>query len=340
MRHAIAFLILAVAAASALAAESAKLDPRPTGEALAKAEKYICDIFSADIDRATKPSDKAAIAREALEAAVEETKPERSTERYAALTLARRLAIESRDRATAFSASCAIAERYQPESADNPREKGDQLWKSAMGKQGADRLKVEAEAAEWYAYAVAGLPDDNFTRRLIERRLGVSEAVPVASNPNYAGRRSVEEIDEEISKELTKEANDKKATQKQGSKEKNSESDPDHKTLITRIWRIQSRYTKNGEYPVDRCYRFTPDGLVLTNRSHHPDEPQWFPCGTWQYDSKEIVIRCFGDDKYKFEGNTFKFPRPIKDSNWIGTLLNSDGSEIDSDSGKIIVLLM
>ncbi len=141
------------------------------------------ELFDADLARAVKPSEKAATARRILDVALDTPDGDRDADRYAAFVLARETAIAGRDRATAFAASRAIAERYEQPCEGDPLAKGDELWKAASAKLGAERLRIEAEAAEWYGYALAGLKEGDFTRKLIEKRLTVEEPKTVAARP-------------------------------------------------------------------------------------------------------------------------------------------------------------
>lgn len=172
------FLAHAAIFATLMAAEPAKLLPRPTGDALAKAEAAMRELFDADLARATKPSEKAALARTMIDVAKADVNPDRNADRFALLMLARETAIEGRDRTAAFDASRAIAERYEPGEKAKAFEKGQELWKSAGAKAGTERLAIEVAAAEWFVYALPMATSLN--KVLIERRLA-TEPILAAS---------------------------------------------------------------------------------------------------------------------------------------------------------------
>jgi len=181
-----AFLVFLAISSAAWAAEEgrpARL-PRPSAAALAASERAVREIFDADLARAVKPREKAAAARRILDVALDTPDGDRNADRFAAFVLARETALAGRDKATAFAASRAIAERYEQPCEGNPLAKGDELWKAASAKLGAERLRIEAEAAEWYGYALAELKEGDFTRKLIEKRLTVEDAGAVAARPN------------------------------------------------------------------------------------------------------------------------------------------------------------
>lgn len=177
-----AVLFCLVFSAFSFAAEGKKLLPRPTGETLEKAEAEIQSIFARDLAAADRPSKKAAIAKQMIDVALET--PDHDPERFVLCDKARGLAVEGRDKALAFKAAAAIAERYEPDGPTDSKEQFDKaqgLWSDAEKAKGDERLKLQAEAAEWYAYALPGLTSIN--KLLAEKRLAVEPAVvakPVA----------------------------------------------------------------------------------------------------------------------------------------------------------------
>ncbi len=189
MRKVVLAFFCALTVASSLASERLA---RPAGADLENAEKAMRALFDTDLARAVKPSDKAGVARQMLDVAIEDNNPDRNADRFALLVLARKTAIESKDRATAFAASRAIAERYEPAREGDPLATGDALWKAAAAKLGGDRLVLEAEAAEWYGYALDGMSENDLTRRLIEKRLTVENMIVKKSN--VADSKTVWEI--------------------------------------------------------------------------------------------------------------------------------------------------
>lgn len=179
MRTLLAFIILS---ASVYAAEPARLLPRPTGDVLEKAEKEIRSIFDTDLTTALKPSEKAKLAKELLKVARETTNHD--AERFVLCVLARDLAIAGRDKATAFAASQAIAERYLPDGPTDGKEqfeRGQATWKEAEKARGDERLKMQADAAEWYAYARPTATGINLM--LVEKRLRVEEEKATDAKP-------------------------------------------------------------------------------------------------------------------------------------------------------------
>ncbi len=187
----LAFLAISSAAWAAEEERPARL-PRPSAEVLAASERAMRELFDADLARAVKPSEKAAAARRILDVALDTPDGDRDADRYAAFLLARETALAGRDKATAFAASRAIAERYEQPCEGDPLAKGDELWKAASAKLGAERLRIEAEAAEWYGYALDGMSENDLTRRLIEKRLTVENMIVKKSN--VADSKTVWEI--------------------------------------------------------------------------------------------------------------------------------------------------
>lgn len=174
-RQLFSFVILATIAAPTFADEPAKLLPRPAGEAMEKADKAVRDIFASDIDAAKKPSEKAKLARHMLKIAADTNNDDAG--RFALCDLARSLAVAGRDKTAAFAASASIAGRYQPDGPTDGKEqfeKAQEIWREAEKARGDEKLKLQADAAEWYAYAKPAA--EGINKLLIEKRLENGEA--------------------------------------------------------------------------------------------------------------------------------------------------------------------
>jgi hypothetical protein len=178
-----AFVVLSISPL-ATAAESAKLLPRPDAAAMAKAEKEMAETFGGEIAAAKLPSQKAKLAKELLALAVSEEN--NNAARLVVCVMARDLAVQGRDKATAFAASVAIAERFEPEGADDGPtdgqgqfERAQSEWKEAEKAKGESKLALQARAIEWYAYAKPTATGIN--RLLVEKRMKVEEAAGAAA---------------------------------------------------------------------------------------------------------------------------------------------------------------
>jgi len=165
--------ILAVLVLTLLGADAPKLIERPGAEAMKKNAALFQELFGADIARAKKPSEKAAIAKRLLGIAKETSDDEAG--RLMLLVEARRLAVAGKDKRTAAEASQAIAERYvtakgEPTDAKEQLRKAQELWDKATDAAGDGRLALQAEAVEWYARAQAGTLS-GIERHVVERRM-------------------------------------------------------------------------------------------------------------------------------------------------------------------------
>jgi hypothetical protein len=102
--------------AALLRAEDAPKPPAPVPNAAAQAaaRKLVQDLYKADLARATKPEDKAALAKKLLQAALD-TKDD-DDGRYVLITTAIELAAGGRDTDTALAAATQMATLFQADS--------------------------------------------------------------------------------------------------------------------------------------------------------------------------------------------------------------------------------
>jgi hypothetical protein len=134
------------------------LADRPIGADRVKAENDVRSLFFTAIEAAKLPAQKAKVATDVLKVAQQRTNND--AERFELLLLAKNLAVEGHDKKTAWEASIAIAKGYKPKLAEGSNDgkvkfqKAQNLWRAAQdGKSWRERLKLEADAIEWYARA-------------------------------------------------------------------------------------------------------------------------------------------------------------------------------------------
>lgn len=156
-------LALMLVHSSLFAAEPPK--PRPTDAQLQDAEKEVLSIYGPDI-KATNLPQKAKLAKEMLKVALDTTNLD--PERFILCQWARGLAVASGDKPTAFAASIAIAERFEP-PADSHFTRAQDLWRAAAKANREIKLQKQAEAIEWYVYARASAK--GLEKIIIEKRL-------------------------------------------------------------------------------------------------------------------------------------------------------------------------
>ena len=157
--------------------------PRPTGQELSKAEKVVQEVFGRDIQKAQTPRQKAALAREILKAAREE---QDMAVRFAALEVARRLAVSAQDGRLGLEIVREMVDRFQPLEEMPPAERlaeADRLWQQAEGLSGAAKLAKQLEAAERYLYLAPTAT--GWTKVKIERRLTELTGVPYQYTKSY-----------------------------------------------------------------------------------------------------------------------------------------------------------
>jgi hypothetical protein len=128
--------------------------PRPSHDAIAKAAEKVRDVYKADLAKASKPAEKAAIAAVLLAAADRVGRDDAS--RLALLTMARDLAVDGNDAALAMKAVTALVNRFQPDGPTDAKgqiERGNAPWKEAETAPAEKRLRLQIKAAEWYLRA-------------------------------------------------------------------------------------------------------------------------------------------------------------------------------------------
>jgi type II secretory pathway pseudopilin PulG len=181
--------LLIVVTISLAIGESAIADllPRPDAAEVEQATKMIQEMFKMEL--ANSQGQKPELPKEFIKLAEE---ADVKAEQFALLTMARDMAISYRNVATAFEATIAIAERFQPETGgptdgSEQFKKAQELWnkseklKNETQKTGTrhkvvnndEWLRSRVEAAEWYAYArphVTGL-----SKAMCEKRLKAGE---------------------------------------------------------------------------------------------------------------------------------------------------------------------
>ena len=156
-----------------------KLLPRPTDDEVAKADDEIQSGYGSDVKAAKLSTQKAKLAKEMLEVALKTP----GCERLQLCQLARQLAAAGGDKTTAFAASAAIAERFEPEDGitdgDDQFEEGQDLWREAEKVKGEARLQKQAEAAEWYNYARTSVK--GLKKKIIGKRLEIEDGAVAPS---------------------------------------------------------------------------------------------------------------------------------------------------------------
>lgn len=163
---AIAGLLIGASIVGVACGEPTRISERPSASALAEATKSIRAVFKDDLANAKTPSEKLKLAKPLLRASTGVR--DNDAEYFAMCVLARDLAVEACDTKTACAASLAIAERYRQEKG-NPLERGNAAWNLAKSRKGAAQVRMQADAAEWYSYALPFC--DGVTRLMIEKRL-------------------------------------------------------------------------------------------------------------------------------------------------------------------------
>jgi hypothetical protein len=161
--------VLGLSVASAMQVQTAQKHPRPTGQELAKAEKVVLEVFGRDIAKARTPSEKGKLAQEILRAAREE---QDMAVRFAALQVARRLAISAQDGKLGLEIVGEIVDRFQPLEEMSPADRlaeADRLWQQAERLSGQEKLAKQLEAAEKYLYLAPTAT--GWTKVKIEKRL-------------------------------------------------------------------------------------------------------------------------------------------------------------------------
>ena len=146
--------------------------PRPSHDAIAKAEEKVKDVYKADLAKAAKPSEKAALAAVLLKAADGAGSDDAS--RLVLLTMARDVAIDANDARLAMKAVAALVRRFQPDGPTDAKEqieRGNSPWKEAETAPAENRLRLQIQAAEWYLRAkpaATGVDETLIAKRLAE----------------------------------------------------------------------------------------------------------------------------------------------------------------------------
>ncbi len=146
--------------------------PRPSKDAIAKAEEKIRDVYKGDLAKAIKPSDKAALAATFVTAADGVGSDDAS--RFVLWTMAKDLAVDANDVRLAMKAVTAIVNRFQPDGPTDAKtqiERGNAAWKEAEVAPAEKRLGLKIQAAEWYLRAkpaATGVDETLIAKRLAE----------------------------------------------------------------------------------------------------------------------------------------------------------------------------
>ena len=154
--------------------------PRPGKDAIAKADAKVKEVYKTDLEKAHKASEKTKLAGVLLTAADGVGNDDAS--RIVLLTMARDLAVDANDKATAMKAVTAMVGRFQPDGATDPKEqikRGNEPWEAAETAPADKRLGLRFQAAEWYLYAKPAATD--LDEALITKRL--AELSPVNGGP-------------------------------------------------------------------------------------------------------------------------------------------------------------
>ena len=121
---------------------------------MAKASEKIKDVYGDDLAKATKPREKASLAKQLLAAAKASEKDDAT--RLALLKMASELAADADDPLLAMEAVKEIVRRFQPDGPSDATaqiERGNALWKKAEMAGADSRLRLQLQAAEWYLRA-------------------------------------------------------------------------------------------------------------------------------------------------------------------------------------------
>ena len=160
------FLILLAISVGLTAGRASCADalfPRPSRDALAKAEEKVRELYKADLAKAVKPKDKIALVEVLLRAANGVGQDDAS--RLVLWTMARDLAVDANDGQLSMKVVTGIVNRFQPDGPTDPKEQmeaGNAPWKEAETAPADKRLRLRIKAAEWYLRArpvVTGLDD-------------------------------------------------------------------------------------------------------------------------------------------------------------------------------------
>jgi hypothetical protein len=166
--------------------------PRPSKDAIAKAEEKIREVYKDDLAKANKPTEKAAVAAALLTAADGVGQDDAS--RFVLITAARDLAIDADDAPLAMKAVSALVARFQPDGPTNTKdqiERGNASWKEAEAAPADKRLGLRIQAAEWYLRAkaaAAGVDATLIAKRLAE--LSEPKAEPKAESKQSDARKT------------------------------------------------------------------------------------------------------------------------------------------------------
>ena len=155
----LAFLVVSIGLTAGGASRADALFPRPSPDAVAKAEEKVREVYKADLAKAVKPGDKVSLAKVLLTAADGVGQDDAS--RLVLLTMARDLAVDADDTGTAMKGTAALVNRFQPDGPTDAKEqieRGNALWKEAETAPAKKRLHLKVEAAEWYLRQNPSLP--------------------------------------------------------------------------------------------------------------------------------------------------------------------------------------
>jgi hypothetical protein len=161
--------------------------PRPTGQELSKAEKVVQEVFGRDIAKARTPSEKGKLAQEILRAAREEQDP---AVRFAALEVARRLAVSAQDGRLGLEIVREMVARFQPLEEMPPAERlaeADRLWQQAERLNGQEKLEKQLEAAE--EWLNTNLQNGITVKKWVERFKKLEDQIVFAYIPTASDKK-------------------------------------------------------------------------------------------------------------------------------------------------------
>ena len=157
--------------------------PRPSADAIAKAEQKVKEVYKDDLAKANEVSEKAALAGDLLTAADGVGKDDAT--RLVLLTMAKDLAVEAEASRLAVRAVTAIVSRFQPDGPTDPKEqieRGNASWKEVEKATADKRLGLQVQAAEWYLRAKPAAT--GFDKTMIEKRLAEIGGTDLSTPPD------------------------------------------------------------------------------------------------------------------------------------------------------------
>jgi hypothetical protein len=164
--------------------------PLPDAEAIARAEKQVNEIYAAGLAKAKSPLEQLDLAREFVTAA--RKIDDDPAGQLVLLRMGRDLALAAKDRTVALDAVRTLAERFRPDGPTDPTEqvkRGAEIWEKAQRASGAERLRLQMEAAEWFIRAQSDAT--GLAKQLAEKRLAEIVGPAVSdSNERYGERKT------------------------------------------------------------------------------------------------------------------------------------------------------